>query len=168
MKKRTAFIGLILTLISFGKPLFFKTGLFLSTTGLILSIPQKVYARDYSYYFNSAFKKGKRGDYYGAISDFTKAIEINPSEAAYYNRGWNKQKLEDYNGAIADYTKAIEINTKYTSAYLNRGIAKRKLEDYYGAINDYTKAIEINPNDGDAYYNRGNSKNDIKDYDGAI
>ena len=141
MKKRTAFIGLILTLISFGKPLFFKTGLFLSTTGLILSIPQKIYARDYSYYFNSAFKKGKRGDYYGAISDFTKAIEINPSEAAYYNRGWNKQKLEDYYGAIADYTKAIEINPQYEKAYNNRGRSYYFLNNSGNACKDFKKAV---------------------------
>ena len=50
-------------------------------------------------------------DYQGAISDYTKAIEINPKEAkAYHNRGMAKDLLRDYQGAISDYTKAIEIN----------------------------------------------------------
>ena len=40
MKKRTAFIGAILSLIPFGQPLIIKTGIFLSTTGItILKMP---------------------------------------------------------------------------------------------------------------------------------
>ena len=44
MKKRTAFIGAILSLIPLGQPLIIKTGVVLSTTGLIISVPEKVYA----------------------------------------------------------------------------------------------------------------------------
>ena len=84
MKKRTAFIGAILSLIPLGQPLLIKTGVFLSTTGLILSVPVKVQAGDSSYYFNRAYDKAERGDYYGAISDYTKAIEINPTNASAY------------------------------------------------------------------------------------
>ena len=58
-------------------------------------------------------------DYNGAISDYTKAIEINPNYAkAYYNRGLTKRNLKDFNGAISDYTKAIEINPNYAKAYV--------------------------------------------------
>ena len=148
MKKRTAFIGTILSLIPLGQPLIFKTGVFLSTTSLMISFPETVHAGDNSYFFNLAYDKAERGDHYGAISDYTKAIEIDPNdEKAYYNRGISKRKLEDYYGAISDYTKAIEINPQYATAYYNRGWSKGSLKDYYGAISDYTKAIEINPKD---------------------
>ena len=67
MKKRTVFIGSILSLIPLGQPLFIKTGFVLSTTGLMHSLSEKVYAGDNSYYFNLAFDKGEKGDHYGAI-----------------------------------------------------------------------------------------------------
>ena len=114
MKKGTAFIGAILSLIPFGQPSLINTGVVLSTTGLILSVPEKVNAESADFYFDRAFEKGNNGDYYGAIFDYTKAIEINPNDGdAYYNRGWNKGSLKDYYGAISDYTKAIEINPNY-------------------------------------------------------
>ena len=42
-------------------------------------------------YFNSGYDKAEAKDYYGAISDYTKAIELDPNYAnAYYNRGLSK------------------------------------------------------------------------------
>ena len=63
-----------------------------------------------SKYRESGNIKYNSEDYQGAISDYTKAIEINPKEAkAYCNRGSAKNVLKDYSGAISDYTKAIEL-----------------------------------------------------------
>ena len=45
MKKRTAFIGAILSLIPLGQPLLIKTGVVLSTTGIIISHTEKVFAK---------------------------------------------------------------------------------------------------------------------------
>ena len=129
MKKRTAFIGAVLSLIPLSQPLLIKTGVILSSSAVMLSLPAIVNAETSTFYFDRAYEKGENGDYYGAISDYTKAIEIKPSESAYYNRGWSKGKLEDYYGAISDYTKAIEINPS-EKAYYNRGWSKGKLEDY--------------------------------------
>ena len=168
MKKRIAFIGAMLSVIPLGQPLIFKTGFVLSTTGLMLSVSQKVKADSVDFYFDRGLERGNSGDYYGAIADFTKVIEINPYEPkAFYNRGWNKGKLKDYNGEISDYTKAIEINPKYVKAYYNRGNAKSDMKDYYGAIADFTKAIEINPQYLDAYVNRSIAKENIGDINGA-
>ena len=170
MKKRTAFIGAILSLISLGQPLLIKIGVVLSTTGLMLSVPEKAKAESAEFYFNRAIDKKDVGDYYGAISDYTKAIEINPQyEKAYYNRGLSKRKLEDYYGAIDDYTKVIEINPKYVDAYNNIAFVKRKKEinDNYGAIFYATKALEIDPNYSNAYLNRGVAKENLGDMNGA-
>ena len=57
MKKRTAFIGAILPLISFGQPLIIKTSVVLSTTGLILSIPEKAQADSAEFFTNRGNKK---------------------------------------------------------------------------------------------------------------
>ena len=155
MKKRTAFIGAILSLIPLGQPLIIKTAVVLSSTGLMISLPEKVNAETSTFYFNRAYKKGKNGDYYGAISDYTKAIEINPNDGdAYYNRGWNKVKLKDYYGAISDYTKAIEINPNDKSAFKNRGITKKKIGDMKGACSDWRQTVFISPNDDAANWVR--------------
>jgi len=169
MKKRTAFIGAILSLIPFGQPLLIKTGVVLSSSAVMLSLHEKVNAETFTFYFNRAFEKAKRGDHYGAIADYTKAIEINPTnEKAYYNRGISKIELKDYSGAVSDFSKAIEINPTYAKAYYNLGTLKgRYLEDYYGAISDFSKAIEINPNDIDYYFNRSVAKEKIGDIKGA-
>ena len=144
MQKRTAFIGAVLSLIPFGQPLIIKTGVVLSTSGLILAGSEKIYAGDYSYYFNRAFEKGENGDYYGAIIDFTKAIEINPNGSnAYYNRAWNKDEIGDYYGAISDYTEAIKIDPNDTELYVNRSIEKEQIGDIAGACLDAKKAVSM-------------------------
>ena len=74
MKKRTAFIGAILSLIPLGQTLIIKTGVSLSTIGIIIFYPQQVNAQE-KIYFKSAFEKAKAGDHYGAISDYSKVIE---------------------------------------------------------------------------------------------
>ena len=111
MKKRTAFIGAILSLIPFGQPLLIKTGVVLSTTGLVISFPEKVSARNSDYYFDRAYEKAKNGDHYGAISDYTKAIELDPKDDhSYHNRGVARENLGKCYEAISDYIKAIEDN----------------------------------------------------------
>jgi len=107
-------------------------------------------------YFYSGYEKSIYKDYYGAISDYTKAIELNPTYAmAYYNRGVIKNELKDYERSIKDYNSAIALNPNYYMAYYNRGLIKDNLGDQSGAFDDYTKAIEIYPEDPIAFYNRG-------------
>jgi tetratricopeptide (TPR) repeat protein len=124
-------------------------------------------------YYYSAYDKGRLKDYYGAIADFTKAIEIGNNDdsdeaSAYMNRGFLKTQLKDYYAAIEDFTKAIEIDPNYIRSYVERGYTKAELKDYYGAIADHTKAIEIDPNYADAYAFRADSKSRLKDYYAAI
>ena len=75
MKKRTAFIGAILSLIALGQPLIIKTGVVLSSSVLMLSMPQKVNAESAEFYSNRGYEKIEEGDYYGAIADFNKLIK---------------------------------------------------------------------------------------------
>ena len=106
---------------------------------LILFFTSSLYSQStLEEYFYAGVAKYKFKDHYGAIADYTKAIELDTSYTnAYHNRGLAKNKLKDYYGAIADYSKAIELDPNYTYAYNNRGNAKNKLKDYYGAIADY-------------------------------
>lgn len=67
-------------------------------------------------YFNSGVANYRKGDYRGAIQDYSKAIEIKPDLAeAYLNRGIAKSQLGDKNGACLDLSKAGELG--YADAY---------------------------------------------------
>ena len=169
MKKRTAVIAALVSLLPMGQTLVIGSGAALTSTAVMLSVPESAKAESVDFFFHlSGINKGKSGDYYGAISDYTKAIEINPKLfQAYYNRGRAKNSLKDYSGALSDYTKVIEINPRYKDAYIARAITKGRLEDYSGVISDATKAIEINPKDEIAYGLRGYAKQVLGDMQGA-
>jgi len=92
-----------------------------------------------------------------ALSDWNKAIKINPNYAdAYNNRGLLYYDQKKYELALADYSKAIDINPNLAEAYNNRGNLYYNLQKYDLALSDYSKAIELNRNFAEAYYNRGN------------
>ena len=85
-----------------------------------------------------------------AISNYSKAIEIDPKLVkAYNNRGiayiWKKQ----YDLAIADFTKAIELDPKNGKAYHNRAVVYSYKGDTDKARQDLHKAkslgVTVNP-----------------------
>jgi len=139
--------------------------------------------------------KFKLGDYQGGISDYNKAIKINPNDALairtqislssllYYkklaeNKPYDasaiksfascKSSFGDYRGAIFDFSKAIEINPHDEDAYLSRAKSKVDLGDYRGALADYDKAIEINPLNRWNFRNRADLKSTMGNYKEAI
>src|SRR4030042_768531 len=72
---------------------------------------------DAHYYFEQGIEYYKTGQYDNALSDYNKALEINPNYAeAYYNRGTTYGKKGQYDNAISDFNKALEINPKFTEA----------------------------------------------------
>lgn len=100
-------------------------------------------------------EKGKSkqsiGDYRGAISDYTKAIELDPENAeAYHGRGLAKALLLENRGAISDYTKAIELNPENAGKYYySRGLSKLLLDLNSDGCLDLSKAAELEY--GEAY-----------------
>ena len=169
MKKQNALIAAILSLIPLGQPLVVKTSLVLSTTGVMLYVPEKVHSEIGRKHevpillcnHKPAEKKEKSGDYYGAISEYTKCIEIQPTHYLnYIFRGLLKYKIKDYEGAISDFTISLYFNKLY-GPYNGRGVVKDKIKDYEGAISDFTKAIELVSSRPASYLLRGRTKKKI-------
>ena len=156
MKKRIAFFGAILSLIPLGQPLLIKTGVIFATAKIVIFNSDWAIAESAEFYNKRGDEKYVAEDYKGAISDYTKAIKINPQyEDAYNNRGNVKLDINNYKGAISDYTKAIEINPQYGEAYNNRGLAKRKIGDDKGGCDDYKKAIALGNKETEKWFNTG-------------
>ena len=172
MKKRTAFIGAILSLIPISQPLLFKTGVALSSSAVMLSLPQKVNAESAEFYFNRGYENMEEGDYYGAIANFNKLIKQYPyySEihVSYHNRGVSKESINDFSGALKDYEEAVLINSDYSPSFVGIGNMKLEFKEYIGALTAYDQAIRINSKETDAYIGRCNTKLSLKEYYGAI
>ena len=158
MKNRTAVFGVLFSFLPIVQPLLISTGAFLTSTMVIFALPERTQAESGTYYYEQGFEKlFVDNDFYGAISDFTRAIEIDPNIAKYFSlRGRALAALEDYYAAISDFTRAIEIDPDEYD-YLVRGNAKYELGDYWEAISDYNKALEIDSEIAVAYIMRSSS-----------
>ena len=148
MKKPTAAIAAFLSLLSLGQPLVIGTGAVLATSAVILAVPEKAQAESAQFYYKRGLSKRQSGDIKGAISDYSKAIEIDPTFfEAFYNRGNAKSfGLRNISSAISDYTQAIQLNPneeRIASVYGNRGISKIQLKDVQGACSDWRKAFSL-------------------------
>ena len=120
MKKRTAFIAALVSLLPLGQPLLIKIGVTFSSVGVTLFVSEKVNAESAVDFYKKGLKKFKETkDYEGAIEDFTNAINKRSSYLdAYYYRGVAKARLGDYESAIVDYSKVLKMNSRTT---INRG-----------------------------------------------
>ena len=76
-------------------------------------------------YYNRGNEHFNAGRYDDAITDYSKAIGLNPRYAeAYNNRGNALAKKGQDDAAITDWTKAIKLNPRYAEAYCHRGAAQ--------------------------------------------
>lgn len=96
------------------------------------------------FYFKRGFEQQNNGKLDQAISDYDKAIEINPVYAdAYFNRGNAYKDKGQLAQAIIDYSKAIEINPEDFAAYNNRGIAFIENRQLAEGCNDLAHTCEL-------------------------
>ena len=117
MKKRTAFIGVILLLFTFpflidevfGSPDFYQNYL-----AEFRPNPAYIKFKRMEKLFNKGLQKSRTGDHQGAIETFSKFISKyskNPNyvSPAYFNRGLSKDFLGDRKGACSDWREALKL-----------------------------------------------------------
>ena len=169
MKKRTAIIGALVSLMPLGHPLVIGTGAVLTSTAVMLSVPAKVNAENLKYYLDKLEEiYNKEGEEYRTIFFANEILKINQNNVdAYWYRAYAKVEIGKYYEGIADYTKSIELGDNASMTFNNRGVAKNKLEDHYGAIFDYNLAIVRDGTNFLAYANRGSAKQSLGDMKGA-
>lgn len=104
-----------------------------------------------------------------AVSDYTKAIELNPRFVlAYVSRGTIYLNKADFNAAIRDFDKAVSLNPDTPLTYFVRGAGNLENGETDSAISDFTRAIELNPDYGRAYDLRAFARARKGDLDAAI
>lgn len=88
-----------------------------------------------------------------AVTDYTKAITLNPNfTRAYNNRAYTNMRTKNYQAALPDLDKAVQLDPNYIQALMNRG----DIHNYYyqidrqSSIIDYKKVISLTgPSGGD-------------------
>lgn len=124
-----------------------------------------------------------KGEVDKAISDYTRAIEINPESAdsfvmraeLYAAKGEHDKAISDYSNAIglnadsnSGYDHSYWLNSKIAVVYYNRGNDFAEKHQHNKAILSFDKALELEPkfaraynNRGTAYYNKSMSAKDV-------
>ena len=109
-------------------------------------------------YLQWGLEKNKQGQYQAAIEDFSRAIQLNPSDTtSYINRGVARHQTGDLNGALGDYDQTIRINPKIAEAHSNRSHVLYDLKRYNEAQQSANTAVSLNPNLAEAQLNLANA-----------
>jgi tetratricopeptide (TPR) repeat protein len=85
------------------------------------------------------------GQYQQAISDFDRAITLEPTSVTYNNRGYCYFLLGQFKRAIEDYDRAIAMAPKSAGVLYMRGIAKLRSDDKTGGNADIAAAVALEP-----------------------
>lgn len=96
-----------------------------------------------------------KGLYEMAISQFTKAVEINPScHEAYKERAliYCLYLEEFHEEAVRDFTKAIELCPDDPFSYHGRGLIYYARGLYDQALKDFSRVLELHPGWGGSLY----------------
>jgi len=123
-----------------------------------------------SFAFNNrgnAYAEADRSDL--AISDYTRAIELDPLyHEAYNNIGIEFGKLGLFDKAIGSFDNALRIDPDHSEAYVNRGIIHALAGRPKSALADLDLAIRISPRLAQAYLTRGKVYREIGDHRHAV
>ena len=93
----------------------------------------RAYDRSLKKLWGWAWAKERNHDLPGALTDYTRAIELDPNYASAYSaRGVVKDRKGDLKGVLADFNQASELEPKYATAYVERAEIKIARTDYPG------------------------------------
>jgi tetratricopeptide (TPR) repeat protein len=136
------------------------------------------------YWNRGQFLRNERGDYDGALKDYTRAVEMDPTNPELLNsRGktyfdmaasgkFKSQEKALIEKAIKDYTEALakpKITPKSKSEALsNRGAAYGLAGMYEPSIRDITESIALDPSNKNAYANRSIAYLNTGQYEKAL
>ncbi|KAI0793280.1 TPR-like protein [Abortiporus biennis] len=103
-----------------------------------------------------------------AIAAYTKAIDLDPTNAVYYsNRAAANSSKGDHAEAILDAEKAIEVDPSFVKAYHRLGHAHYCLNDFTSAAAAFRRGLELDPTNSSLKSGLQNAEARISD-DGLV
>tara|TARA_B100001750_G_C15506040_1_gene600400 strand:+ start:929 stop:2755 length:1827 start_codon:yes stop_codon:yes gene_type:complete len=116
-----------------------------NNTSILVAQSKKQKAAQASKYAKRGNSKAKKKDYKGALSDYKKAYQLNPS-ANYKKRVQQLTSLAKKSSSTSSAKKKpSKKQMAQASAYSKRGNSKAKQKDYTGALKDFQRAYKLNP-----------------------
>jgi len=102
-----------------------------------------------------AEEKLKKGDFNGAVTDYTMEIDKFDAEAQTLVKKRSEYvKMSEYEKALVDGAQLLEARADWAKLYYGRGMAYSGLMRKADALKDFNMAIALEPKMGEAYYER--------------
>lgn len=119
-------------------------------------------------HFNLGLIYYKNNQLYKALSEYKKALQIDPLNFQVHNNiGMVYKDLGRLTEAITHYQKALSISPTYEKAHHNLGVAYYFKDDFEKAILEFKQAIDYDPMNPETYNNLGLIYRKLKDLYGA-
>jgi len=115
-----------------------------NSSTVVVAQSKKAKASQASKYAKRGNSKAKKKDYRGALSDYKKAYNLNPS-ANYKKKVQQLTSLAKKQGGKSASKRPSKKQAAQATAYAKRGNSKAKNKDYAGALIDFQKAYRLNP-----------------------
>lgn len=126
-------------------------------------------AYDHQSYYMRGRARYTLGNYYKALGDMERAIELNDQYADYFNYlGLIKYSLTDYANAKIDFRQSIRLDSTGYIGYLNCAFASFQLQEYDSAITYFDRGIVHNPENGQLILNRGVTHYQVNHYQESL
>lgn len=119
-------------------------------------------------YNNLALAYQRKGNYPGALRNYSIAIDTNSNETLYANRARTYEKMGLHQKALDDISMSIKWGREDPDTYYTRGLIHGNMYNFELSLTDYNKSLELKPHDTWALNNRGNIHVDMGNYDLAL
>ncbi|XP_073711756.1 tetratricopeptide repeat protein 13 isoform X2 [Misgurnus anguillicaudatus] len=103
-----------------------------------------------------------------ALSDLTKAIQLQPSARLYRHRGTLLFISEDYIAAMEDFQQSLELKKNQPIALLYKGLTFFHRGLLKEAIEVFREALKLKPDFIDAYKSLGQAYRELGDFENAM
>jgi tetratricopeptide (TPR) repeat protein len=120
-------------------------------------------SKDYQRCYVQGVNLASQKNYVLAISEFTRAIDLNPQHLdAYLGRAQVRFSVGDDRGTVEDCRRILSLKSDVVHAQYLLGRAYHRLGNVEPAIEEYSQAIVLVKDYAKAYYNRGLAHLEIK------
>ena len=125
--------------------------------------------QNYKKYYRAGTEFMKMGKYQDAVAQFTKAIEVEPSDAdLYIARGKAYERTGDIKAAYSDFEKASGFSPRNVETLVKLGIISNSMGNYNQALGYLNRATKIEKRNNIIYPEKIAALMGLEDYEKAL